>query len=70
MALTLKWWTDLKKEDAYKVNGTVAPESDFEKKLKAYEDLRTKAIGPPSPQSRRTGPGRRGSGAGRFGEFA
>ncbi len=38
MALTLKWWTDL--ESNNKVNGKSAPDTDFEKKLKAYDDLR------------------------------
>lgn len=42
MALTLKWWTDLKNENDYKVAGKVAPETEFERKLKAYDGLRAK----------------------------
>lgn len=38
MALTLKWWTDLKAGNDYKVNGRVAPETDFERKLKIYDN--------------------------------
>ena len=29
MALTLKWWTDLKGLPANKVNGKLAPETEF-----------------------------------------
>ena len=38
MALTLKWWTDLKSNN--KVDGKSAPDTEFEKKLKSYDDLR------------------------------
>ena len=37
MALTLKWWTDLKAHVDYKVDGKAAPETEFEKKLKIYD---------------------------------
>lgn len=38
MALTLKWWTDLKSNN--KVDSKSAPDTEFEKKLKSYDDLR------------------------------
>ena len=38
MALTLKWWTDLKSNN--KIDGKSAPDTEFEKKLKSYDGLR------------------------------
>lgn len=40
MALTLKWWTDLKALPDNKVNGKTAPETEFERKLTAYDKAR------------------------------
>jgi hypothetical protein len=40
MALTVKWWTDLKGDNDYKVAGKVAPETEFERKLKIYDKFR------------------------------
>ena len=47
MALTLKWWTDLKASNDYKVDGKVAPETDFERKLKIYDNLAKVLDSPP-----------------------
>lgn len=40
MPLTINWWTDLKGRDENKVNGRVAPETEFEKRLRAYDTAR------------------------------
>jgi hypothetical protein len=41
MALTLKWWNELKGKPENKVNGKVAPETEFEKDLRIYDTART-----------------------------
>jgi hypothetical protein len=40
MPLTMKWWNEQKNKSENKVGGKVAPETEFEKKLKIYEAAR------------------------------
>jgi hypothetical protein len=41
MSLTIKWWNEQKNKTENKVAGKVAPETEFEKKLKLYEAAKT-----------------------------
>lgn len=40
MPLTLSWWTERKNHNDNKVDGRVAPETDFERHLKTYDTAR------------------------------